>query len=664
MKFLKYFLCITIFLSSISIVYAADDRGITEALTIVKERIDTSAYENFESSFYKDDDGVTSYSFDWTNEGDSYAGLYITYKDGIITNYSKYDYRDDETAGRFSLTDEEAKSIAGEFLKKINPSICENIVMETEENQSIHYDAYNINLYRIENGIPVLGEYGNIEVSKQRHEVSHFYINYASGINFKPLEKIISAEDAKKAYMELVPASLRYKYKADYDKKEISAYIEYASKDGTSVINAYDGTLYKAENGDRYLYNSLEEKSMASDSDGGFSPAELSEIEKIAGLLTEAQAENKARENKIIGIFKDFEKNHASFNRNRFNKDEYVYNFSFSTEEDYIGVNIDAKTGEILSFYKSVSKDFEDKQNRKKEEELAKSAFIAFAGDKVSEFHMEESEYNGAVSFVRTVNGLDVAGDGAYFEFDGEDNIIGYNLSYTKGVEFPSPNGVISKDAAAEYAFDAVGFELGYSINYEDKTAQPVYYVGNGAEMKSFTMNPFTGHITDYKGDDLEKPKKITYSDIDGHYGKAAFLSLAQYGIGIEGGELKPYEPITQAEYLTLLNKAFGYDAEINEIYKRMIGEGVISPEERADNSVLTRENAAIFMIREMGAEEYAKYNDIFAQPFNDVTENKGYVAILKAKGIIKGAGDGSFYPKSTVTRGDALIMIYNYFTR
>ena len=181
MKFLKIFLCITIFVGSISGAYAADDSGITEALQVVKERVDTSAYESFESSFYKDDDGLTAYSFVWTNEGEKYSSLYITFKDGLITNYSKYDYSENEHTNRFSLSDDDAKNIACDFLKKINPGICETIQMSDAQNQSVHSDLYVIDLYRTENGIPVLGGYGEIEISTQNREVSHFYINYDSG---------------------------------------------------------------------------------------------------------------------------------------------------------------------------------------------------------------------------------------------------------------------------------------------------------------------------------------------------------------------------------------------------------------------------------------------------------------------------------------------------
>ena len=69
-------------------------------------------------------------------------------------------------------------------------------------------------------------------------------------------------------------------------------------------------------------------------------------------------------------------------------------------------------------------------------------------------------------------------------------------------------------------------------------------------------------------------------------------------------------------------------------------------------------------MIRAMGAEEYAKYNDIYVPPFNDVTENKGYIALLSAMGVVSGDGSGNFNPSHEITRAESVVMIYNYLTR
>ena len=665
MKLLKYILSLAILMSTVSGVYAAEDSGALEALKMVKERVDTSEYSDFRSNYYRDEDGKTTYSFTWSKD-DGNSELYISVDGRNIVYYGKSNYSEDEgIENKLEFSKEQAVESASEFIKKINPDIYNNIKIVPETEQSIYSDGISLDIYRTENGIPVLNETGYVEVSKLTHEVTYFYINYNDGIEFTPIDSVISEADAKKAYTDTVPLELRYRYKTDYKKMEITPYIEYALDGGLVAINAIDGSLYEGKYDGYYLNDYAAEKSMGTgEEDRGLSPAELEETEKIAGLLSEDAAEQKIRANTIIGMPKDFVNQHVSFNRDAFDKEEYSYYFNFGKDDGFVGARVDAKTGEILNFYKYEPKDFEDKQNRAKEEKIAKKAFEALAGDKASEFRLEESEYEGYVRFIRTYDELDVVGDSAYFSFDGNDNITEYSLSYKKNVEFPSKDGVVSPEKAFDTAFDKLGFELGYAIDYNTKKALPVYYIGKNAEYQSFTVNPFTATLTDYDGEDRKEPGAIVYTDIDNHYGKNIFMKLAEYGIGFESGMLKPDEPTTQSEFFTLLNQAFGYGSDKDEIYKNMIYGGIIKAEDRADDSLLTRENAAIFMIREIGAEEYAKYNDIFVAPFDDVTENKGYVAILKAKGVINGDGSGNFYPKNTVTRGEALIMLYNYLSK
>lgn len=663
MKLVRFLLCAAIVLSSVSGVFAAEDSGVTEALQQVKERIDTSQYDEFRSSYYKDDNGKTLYYFSWTGNNEN-SELYVEIGDGIIRNYGKYDYNADDSKNAFALSEADAAGIAKEFIEKINPGISQSIELVPSRDKSIHSDGYSLDLYRKEGGIPVLNQTGYIAVSKKTREVSSFYINYDTGIDFKPLDSVISEDEAKSAYKKLIPPTLRYKFKRDYKKKEITAYLEYAPKDSSLAINAYDGSVYeRAYGGGRYYARNAEESEDMS-AGSGLTYAELEETERIAGLLSEEDVADIAKKNEIIAIPKDFEREYISLNRNWFNKNEYIYDLGFTNDEYYISASVDAKSGEILSFYNYSKEDKNGKQNRKTEEQKAQKALKALAGNKASEMRLVEDEGTGMVSFVRTFDGLDVIGDGAYIGFDESDNIVDYRLQYTKDVAFPSKSGVIAPAQAAETAFEEVGFYLAYVIDGDGKTAQPIYCVGKDGETEAFMINPFTAHLMDYKGDDLENAEKIVYTDIDNHYGRQIFLALADYGIGLGGGELKPDEAITQAEYFFLLNKAFGYEAETDEIYRRMISKGTISADERADNSVLTRENAAIFMIREMGAERYARHNDIFNAPFNDVTENKGYIAILKAEKILSGDGNGNFYPQKSVTRGEALIMIYNYFTK
>ena len=103
---------------------------------------------------------------------------------------------------------------------------------------------------------------------------------------------------------------------------------------------------------------------------------------------------------------------------------------------------------------------------------------------------------------------------------------------------------------------------------------------------------------------------------------------------------------------------------QANWVYRNSAQNSIISEDERDDDAEVTREEAAVYMIRAIGAEHYAKYNDIYVTPFNDVTENKGYIALLSAMGVLSGDGNGNFNPNREMTRAESIIMIYNYLTR
>ena len=103
---------------------------------------------------------------------------------------------------------------------------------------------------------------------------------------------------------------------------------------------------------------------------------------------------------------------------------------------------------------------------------------------------------------------------------------------------------------------------------------------------------------------------------------------------------------------------------QANWVYRNSAQNSIISEDERDDDAEVTREEAAVYMIRAIGAENYAKYNDIYVTPFNDVTENKVYIALLSAMGVLSGDGNGNFNPNREMTRAGSIIMIYNYLSR
>ena len=69
-------------------------------------------------------------------------------------------------------------------------------------------------------------------------------------------------------------------------------------------------------------------------------------------------------------------------------------------------------------------------------------------------------------------------------------------------------------------------------------------------------------------------------------------------------------------------------------------------------------------LVRAIGAEKIAELEDIFVSVFSDVSENKGYVAILSAMNVINGDELGNFNPSMNLSRADAAIMLYNYLSK
>ena len=119
---------------------------------------------------------------------------------------------------------------------------------------------------------------------------------------------------------------------------------------------------------------------------------------------------------------------------------------------------------------------------------------------------------------------------------------------------------------------------------------------------------------------------------------------------GFEGEKFRPNDYITKEDF----------DALMLNVFHR--GTDKVSDEEK--KAEITRSQAAVEMVKAMGAGDYAKYDDIYVTPFNDVTENKGYIAILAATGVISGDENGNFNPSNKLTRAEAAVLVYNYLNK
>src|SRR5665647_2220743 len=167
-------------------------------------------------------------------------------------------------------------------------------------------------------------------------------------------------------------------------------------------------------------------------------------------------------------------------------------------------------------------------------------------------------------------------------------------------------------------------------------------------------------------------------SDISGHWAEYEIQSWIDKSLieGYPDGSFKPDQNVTRAEFMTLVNRAFGYievaaidylDVQAESWYalevakakaaRYIIGypDGTIKPE----NSI-SREVAAIIIWRlknlAYDAAAVSKYSD--ALNINSWSERE--VGAVTSAGIMQGYPDGSFMPQDYIKRAEVVVALDN----
>ena len=139
-------------------------------------------------------------------------------------------------------------------------------------------------------------------------------------------------------------------------------------------------------------------------------------------------------------------------------------------------------------------------------------------------------------------------------------------------------------------------------------------------------------------------------------------------------GNLDPERNITRAEFVTMVNRAYGYtemtntpfrDVDSGDWYYEDIGIAYnmgyfngTSPSTASPNSPLTREQAAVILGRNMmlqeGTGEVLGFTD--SRDFSEWSRHM--IQAVAEEGVIEGHPDGSYQPKDNVTRGQVAAML------
>ena len=152
---------------------------------------------------------------------------------------------------------------------------------------------------------------------------------------------------------------------------------------------------------------------------------------------------------------------------------------------------------------------------------------------------------------------------------------------------------------------------------------------------------------------------------------------MVEYGFlqGDTGG-LRPYSEITRAEFVTIVNRAFGYsrqgghpftDVPETAWYAQDVDiaytEGYISGTSAntfSPYASLTREEAVTIIGRNLMLEPAVGEDITFTDSRNLSVWSRGLVSTAVQYGVVSGYPDGSFRPQQAVTRGEAAIMLLN----
>ncbi len=688
-KFLAVFLSAILTLSCIGTVVFADT-GLENAITTVKSRIDIPAECNDFSSDVRFENGQTIYELYWNSKGDTdyvsgkSISVSITDSGEIMHYYESSDREYDYSVRLSKFTDQELLEIADSFIKRVNPSLVDQLPDDKRRvsNNFGGYGSANVEMKRCINGVPFCNDQVYINIDTQTGKVLYMSA-YLTKADAPSIENVMGSDAANRIFKERGKMKLCY---TSVDENKTA--LVYVPERTDVLIDATTGDEVTYKKAEKYFANEL----TAADEAMGKSimpipapltPEEQANVDEVEGLVDKDTLTAYASSLTELGLDK------ASLVSVSYEKsgNEYLANLNYyfsgeKKERTYAYLTLNAKTCEIISYY-GYRAHQNDKKAKVSREEAEKTA-SAFAEKYISEFKKttldtDDNEYYGEynISFVRQENNTPFYENFISISVDGESGYItSVNKSWGDDYVFESPEGIISADAA----LDAYIENAPATLLYEDMNS--MLYDGTAPDVKAvyvqrgdgvYMIDARTAKPLNFDGG-ISEGRKVMPNDIEGHYGEDAIVALTEAGIlNFKEGEnaFRPDDVITQEELLNFVVAITNFGVvplERENILESAVVQRLINKDEWKPEEPQTRKDGAKYIIRGVGYENIAVLSDIFNCGFADSenipNEYKGYIALAKGFNIVKGDEMGRFNPDDYLSRADAAIMIYNYVSR
>lgn len=699
--------------SSAIVSYAQEDAEMKAALTVVKERIEIpETLTEFDHSV-RTEYGRKTFVFNWSAKSSRMLSIRVCGK--VITEYYTYQDVEDIMVDEYGteiaaeeakpytfakLTKEELIQKAKEQIKKLNPTVAKKIAVDSD-NVRISLsgnDAY-ITIYRTENGVKVAGQNGSIVLNKNTGEMTRFYLNWIPGAGFKDSETAITKSAAQKGFQAEFPLEKRYVAEYDWETKEYTPHLVFRRTD-FGQIDAFTGKKATFEESyDYYVSEDAEDDVALTDSGaenpatGGvsFSEQEIAKMELEGRLIKPDKKLSEMIESGIWSIPENAEvenyhtypdsRTNAYYMRVSIRANAPVYENMDDVPEPladeeviwqtyYGNVTFNAETGEILSFYGSDTNGKRTLKSAKEARRLIEEYFKEIAGEKAADFPIygktadiaySDTDRNGeltessvivdiSASTNRVVNGIVCDPESASISLDASGRVSNYYLNYL-GLDYPKPENILKNDAVYEKYFEQIGYELLYRVAYNnrEKRVETALVYNSDAELY---IDAFSGTLVNGDGGERTVRKPDHYTDLGGldESLRAAAEKLALYNVTLmdEKGRLNADKAVTRADFANLVRSIGVYYYDSNENGQK----------------ALTRKYAAKILANQYA--DIAELPGLFDNTFSDVPDGDkyvGYIAIAAAKGYMKGE-NGKFRPSEKMTRGEALMLVYDYLSR
>ncbi|MEL7570955.1 MAG: S-layer homology domain-containing protein, partial [Eubacteriaceae bacterium] len=294
----------------------------------------------------------------------------------------------------------------------------------------------------------------------------------------------------------------------------------------------------------------------------------------------------------------------------------------------------------------------------KKPEKYAKSTLFSFNIKEQPDFY--------EFYYLREENGIICEGNYAKIMVSSHNGqIYSYECSWDNNATFPQVDGVMTESQL----LDKIDAQFNYNLEYRQVGSEnEIRLVYGFIKDTTESFDPYTGQELSYKGDPYEQDFLPNYTDIKGSYCEYAVTKLLENGYYLESSDstkFRPKEKISQRSFFGYLYSQYYNSVDNEEFYNMLIEDGIITKEEIAPDKILTRQEAAKYIIKYLDLDLAGKSPDIYKVTFKDSIDEKykGYAALANALGIIKGDTKGRFNGTGQMTNGEAAVVIYRLLT-